>query len=120
MARRHPNTFRVAFTRRVVPTAALPAVEGILEAFADAGLGPEAQVSAYHTCHLYVRGFCLWELEQLRGLPEGQAPHVPAINGDWPRVAAAKQLIFAPDFDREFEAGLDTILRGLAAGSGRN
>ena len=43
MARRHPNTFRVAFMRRVVPTAALPAVEGILAAFADAGLGPDAQ-----------------------------------------------------------------------------
>jgi AcrR family transcriptional regulator len=119
LARRHPNVFRVAFNRGRLPTAALPVVEGMLAAFADAGLGPEAQVSAYHACHLYVRGFCLWELETFRRLPEGQPPQMPAINGDCPHVAAGKQWIFAPDLDRLFETGLDTILRGLSARNGR-
>jgi AcrR family transcriptional regulator len=119
LAHRHPNLFRVAFSRRFLPTAALPVVEGMLGAFADAGLSPEAQASAYHACHLYVRGFCLWELETFRRLPEGQLPQVPSINGDYPHAAAAKQWIFAPDLDREFEAGLNMILRGVSARNGR-
>jgi AcrR family transcriptional regulator len=119
LAHQHPNLFRVAFTRRVVPTAALPVVERALAAFADAGLSPEAQASAYHTCHLYTRGFCLWEIEQFRSLPDGQPPHVPSINGDYPHAAAAKESIFAPDLDREFDSGLDAILRGLSPRNGR-
>ena len=120
LSHQHPNLFRLAFTRRVMPTAAVPRVEGMLAAFAEAGLSPEAQVSAYHTCHLYVRGFCLWELEQFGRLPEGMAPEVPPISGEYPRAAAARLSIYAPDLDREFEAGLDTILRGLSALNGRS
>ena len=120
LAHQHPNLFRVAFSRAVLPTAALPVVEGMLAAFADAGLSTEEQASAYHACHLYVRGFCLWELETFRPLPEGQSRQLPSLNGDYPRAAAAKQWIFAPDLDREFEAGLDMILRGLAARNGRS
>ena len=119
LARQHPNVFRVAFTRPAVPKAALPAVEGILAAFADAGLDPDGQASAYHACNLYVRGFCLWEIEQSRRPPDVRAHEIPSVNGDYPRVSAAKQPIFAPDLDREFEAGLDMILRGLAARNGR-
>jgi len=115
LAQRHPNLFRVAFSRRSLPTAALPVVEGMLAAFSDAGLSTETQVSAYHACHLYVRGFCLWELETFGRLPEGQPPQIPPLNGDYPRAAAEKQRIFAPDLDREFEAGIDMILRGLPA-----
>jgi len=37
-----------------------------------------------------------------------------------PRVAAAKQWIFAPDLDYEFGAGLDMFLRGLEARNGRS
>jgi AcrR family transcriptional regulator len=115
LAHQHPNLFRLAFSRRILPTAALPVVEGLLAAFSDAGLGPEAQVSAYHTIHLYVRGFCLWELEQFPRLPQGEPlPQIPAINGEYPRTGAVRQWIFAPDLEREFEAGLDTILGGLS------
>jgi AcrR family transcriptional regulator len=120
LAHQHPNLFRVAFSRRILPTAALPVVEGMLAAFSDAGLSPEAQVSAYHALHLYVRGFCLWELETFKRLPDEQSPQIPSLNGDYPRAAAAKQSLFAPDLDREFEAGIDMILRGLPARHGRS
>lgn len=120
LAHQHPNLFRVAFSRHVLPTAALPVVEGILAAFADAGLGADAQVSAYHACHFYVRGFCLWELETFKRLRDGQSPQIPSLNGDFPRAAAAKQSLFAPDLDREFEVGIDMILRGLPARNASN
>jgi TetR/AcrR family transcriptional regulator, tetracycline repressor protein len=113
LARRHPNLFIVTFARPVMPTAALPVVEGMLGAFADAGLNADAQVSAFHVCHLYVRGFCLWELQTFERLPDGEVPQVLAVGTEFPRVAAAKHAIFTPDLEREFENGLDMILRGL-------
>ena len=113
-AHQHPNLFFLAFSRPILPTAALPVVEGLLGAFSEAGLSPEAQVSAFHTTHVYVRGFCLWELGHLRANPPGELPQIPAINGEYPRAGSARQLVFAPDLDREFEAGLDTILAGLS------
>jgi len=119
LAHQRPNLFRLAFTRRTMPTAALPITEAVLTALSEVGVSPDAQISAYHTIHMYVRGFCLWELEQFRSLPPDQSPHAPPINGQYPRAAAAKQEIFTPDLDREFEAGLDLILRGISAQMGR-
>ena len=117
---RHPNLFPLAMTRRTAPASALRLVEGALAALADAGLSLEAQSNAYHTCFQYVRGFCLWEIEEL-GLKHDRKPaDLAAVPSAYPRTAAATKLIFTPDLDRQFEAGLQLILRGIQAqGLGR-
>lgn len=113
VALQHPNLFRLAMTRSFPPTAALPLTESALSALADAGLSLEAQPIAYHTCFLYVRGFCLWEIEEVSLKGQRNAAELTAIPDAYPRTTLAMKLIFTADLDRQFEAGLDLILRGL-------
>jgi TetR/AcrR family tetracycline transcriptional repressor len=111
MALEHPNLFRVAMTRPTPPSSAMPQIEAALSALADSGLGPAAQAVAYHTLRLYVRAYCLWEIEELtRG---GDPTELARAAAPYPHTAAAASFIFTPDADRQFEAGLDLILRGL-------
>lgn len=111
MALEHPNLFRVAMTRPTPPSGAFPQIESALSALTDAGLNPAAQAVAYHTLRLYVRAYCLWEIEELsRG---GDPAELARQAAPYPHTAAAASLIFTPDADRQFEAGLDLILRGL-------
>jgi AcrR family transcriptional regulator len=111
IARQHPNLFRVAMTRPTPPANALPQIESVLSALADAGLPPAAQAAAYTTLRLYVQAYCLWEIEEahrrtdLDELARAAAPY--------PHTTAALQHLFAPHADRHFEAGLDLLLRGL-------
>jgi TetR/AcrR family transcriptional regulator, tetracycline repressor protein len=114
LALEQPNLFRVAMTRPSPPSTAFPQIEATLSALADAGLAPEAQAVAYHTLRLYVRAYCLWEIEELgRG---GDSPELARLATSYPYAAAAAHLIFTPDTDRQFEAGLDLILCGLKTG----
>ncbi|MBC7833598.1 MAG: TetR/AcrR family transcriptional regulator [Phycisphaerales bacterium] len=112
MALEHPNLFRVAMNRPTPPSSALLQIEAALSALADAGLPPAAQAVAYHTLRLYVRAYCLWEIEEAsQGGDPAELARVAAAS--YPRTAAAAHLIFIPDRDRQFEAGLDLIMRGL-------
>lgn len=111
-AQQSPNLFRVAMTRPLPPAAGLPLVESALSSLADAGLSAETQVNAYHTCWLYVRGFCLWEIEELPVKPD--AANLATMETNYPHAASAMRLIFSSDADRQFERGLDLILRGLS------
>ncbi|MBX3376808.1 MAG: TetR/AcrR family transcriptional regulator C-terminal domain-containing protein [Phycisphaeraceae bacterium] len=113
MALEHPNLFRVAMMRPTPPGSALPQIEAALSALADAGLAPAAQAVAYHTLRLYVRAFCLWEIEELRLFRAGDPAELARITAPFPHAAAVGGLIFTPDADRQFAAGLDLILRGL-------
>lgn len=113
MALRYPKVFRVAMNRRVPPTSALPQIEWSLSAFSEAGLPPAAQAVAYHTMRLYVRAYCLWEIEELRVSRPGDPAELARVTASFPRTGAAANLIFTPDPDRQFDAGLDLILRGL-------
>ena len=114
MAQQHPNLFHVAMTRPIPPDSAMPQIESVLSALADAGLAPPAQAVAFHTLRLYVRSYCLWEIEEL-SLGSNPAEVARAAT-QYPHVAVAANLIFSPDPDRQFEAGLDLILRGLQTG----
>lgn len=113
MAKQYPSIFRVAMNRRVPPDAALPQIEWALSAFAEAGLSTAAQAVAYHTMRLYVRAYCLWEIEEFRADRAGEPADRLRTTAQYPRTVAAASLIFTPDPDRQFEAGLDLILRGL-------
>lgn len=113
LALEFPNVFRVAMDRRVPPASAMPQVERALTAFAEAGLAPAAQAVAYHTMRLYVRAYCLWEIEELRARRDDDPTAIARIVARYPHLAAALQSLLTPDPDRQFEAGLDLILRGL-------
>lgn len=114
LALEQPKLFRVVMTRPTPPGSALPQIESALSALADAGLAPAAQAVAYHTLRLYVRSYCLWEIEELN---RGGAPaELARMTASYPHTAAAGPHIFTPDADRQFEAGLDLILRGLQVG----
>lgn len=115
----HPKLFRVVMTRPTPPTSAIPQIESALSALADAGLGPAAQAAAYHTLRLYVRAHCLWEIEEV-GETGGDPAALAQASGSYPRTAAAAKHVFAPDPDRQFEAGLDLILRGLRTSARRH
>lgn len=119
MACEHPRLFRLAMTRRTPPTAALPQTESVLTALAEAGLNPEEQATAFQTLFLYVRAFCLWEIEELDRERERERFHLPEIAGDYPRTAAARQYVLAPGPERLFEQGLEMLLRGLSRRKGR-
>jgi AcrR family transcriptional regulator len=119
LALQYPNVFRVAMDRRLPPAAALPQIEWALSAFAEAGLAPAAQAAAYHTMRLYVRAYCLWELEELRVNHGGESAELARALAPFPHTVAAATFIFNPDPDRQFEAGLDLILRGLPVGKER-
>jgi AcrR family transcriptional regulator len=112
MARQFPSVFRVAMFRPSPPTSALPEVELALSALGDAGLSPAAQAVAYQTIRLYVRAFCLWEIEELRS-PRAAMIDVSRLKSTYPHIAAAVNPLFSPDPDRLFDAGLDLLLRGL-------
>jgi AcrR family transcriptional regulator len=118
-ALQQPNVFRVAMTRRIPPEKALPHIVATLLAFADTGLTPAAQVIAYQTVRLYVRAHCLWEIEELGARRAGDSAGFARAATDCSRAAAALSLIYTPDPDRQFEAGLDLILRGLQATKAR-
>jgi len=113
LALKQPNVFRVAMTRHIPPEKSLPHIAAALSAFADAGLSPAAQVVAYQTVRLYVRAHCLWEIEELRVHRISDSADAARAASQYPSVSAAVNLIFAPDPERQFEAGLELILRGL-------
>lgn len=114
MALEQPNLFRVAMTRPSPPSAAFHQIEATLSALSDAGLAPVTQAVAYHTLRLYVRAYCLWEIEELgRG---GDPAALARLAAPYPHTAAAADLIFNPDPDQQFEQGLELILRGLQVG----
>lgn len=111
-ARQKPNLFRLAMNRPLPPPTGLPLVESALTALADAGLKGEAHAGAYHTCWLYVRSFCLWEIEEFINKPD--AANLATMAAKYPRAASAMSTIFNSDADRQFERGLDLILKGLS------
>ena len=112
-AQEQPNLFRVAMSRPTPPTSSLPQIESALSALADAGLAPVAQAAAYQTLRLYVRAYCLWEIEELRPTQGRDLAELAGATRPYPRTTAVLEQLFAPDAERQFEAGLDLILRGL-------
>lgn len=108
-----PNLFRVAMSRPAPPSGALFQIESALSALADAGLAPAVRAAAYHTLRLYVRAYCLWEIDELGR--NGGAAELGRLATAYPHTAAAVQQISNSDRERQFEAGLDLILRGLQA-----
>lgn len=118
MARQYPSVFRVAMFRPAPPASALPEIEFALSTFADAGLAPTAQTVAYHTIRVWLRAFCLWEIEELRS-PRAAMIDVAQMTTSYPHTAAAVNALFSPDPDRMFEAGLDLLLRGIQNGKER-
>ena len=82
-------------------------------ALPSGAIGPEPLAVAYHSKRLYVRAYCLWEIEELRANRGGGPTELARVTARYPHTAAAASFNFTPDPDRQFEAGLDLMLRGL-------
>ncbi|MEZ5410065.1 MAG: TetR/AcrR family transcriptional regulator [Acidimicrobiales bacterium] len=119
-ARRHPALVPLLLTRRFTGPEALPAVEALLAAAADAGFDPPETA----TCFRILVGFAvgLAQAEVARTVAERE--HGPARLGGgddggdaFPRLRAA---LAGPPVspEAEFEFGLEVVLSGLRRRTG--
>lgn len=111
-AQKNPNLFRVAMTRPLPPALSLPLIDAALSALAGAGLSLKEQAGAYHTLRLYVRAFCLWEIEEYINKPD--TFDLASMMRNYPDAAEVVKLNFSADADNQFEQGINLILRGLS------
>lgn len=97
VAQQHPSLFRLALTRPLPPAAALPLIESAMSAVSNLGLTVEDQTCAYHTCLLYVRSFCLWEIEELSRKPTGV--ELATIAAGYRGAGTAMKVMYDTDVD---------------------
>ena len=121
VVRAHPHAIPLILTRRSRSPAALDVAEALLSALARGGRSGHDLLVGFRAVTAFVMGFAQAELAgplaraageapravigRIRALPGGRYPHLIAVAG-----AAA-----ASTAEREFRAGLDALLAGLAA-----
>lgn len=119
--RAHPHVIPLILTRRSQSPALLAASEALLSALARSGRTPRTLLPAFRAVTALIMGFAQVELAgplavaagesshtvigRMRALPRAHYPHLIAIAG----VARRSRP------EREFRAGLDALLRGLAS-----
>jgi AcrR family transcriptional regulator len=121
--RAHPNVVPLILTRRTTHELTLEIGERLLGALASSGRSGGALLAAFRTLNAFVMGLAQ---SQLAASPATQGaagasedPHVlraqmlPAHR--FPRLREVAKAAAQTNSDREFHAGLDIILAGLAA-----
>jgi AcrR family transcriptional regulator len=114
--RRHPNVIPLVLTRRTLHDTTLHWAEGLLEALAQSGRRGTDLLVAFRTVSGFVMGLAQ---AQLSGPPSSDHPDVaraqalPANRYPWLIEIAKAAKGLGPD--REFRAGLDIVMAGLAA-----
>ncbi len=120
----HPRLAPLLATRPLGSASALSPIEAALAALIAAGLPADQAASAFWAITSYLAGALLSEAATLtdpRGAVAGPAPQATAALpvADFPTLAALGPRLAAADWAIEFDRGLDLILKGLGAGSGR-
>ena len=118
--RRHPNVIPlVVLTRRTLHDTTLQWAEALLEALAQSGRRDSELLIAFRTVSGFVMGLAQ---AQLSG-PTADHPDVAraeALPADrYPRLIEIAKAARGLGPDREFRAGLDIVMAGLAAGAVR-
>jgi len=109
----HPRALPLFADRPVITKGSLQFVEIVLAMFREAGFDSDQSISALHTFHHYVVGHCLLHAVQSAAL---SLPELQEHAGDsFPHTARAAAALAEHDPDREFEFGLDVVLKGLEA-----
>jgi AcrR family transcriptional regulator len=116
--RRHPNVIPLVLTRRTLHDTTLHWAEGLLEALARSGRRDVELLVAFRTVSGFVMGLAQ---AQLSGPPTTNHPDVAraqALPADrYPRLIEIAKAARGLGPDREFRAGLDIVMAGLAAGA---
>jgi AcrR family transcriptional regulator len=123
--RRHPNVIPLILNRRTDDWATLEMVEALLEAIARSGRSGFDLLAAFRTVSGFVAGFAQSEVAGLLtktatgSAKELRARIQAASGGRLKRLAEIAAVGIPGDPEREFQAGLDIVLAGLAATSAR-
>lgn len=110
LALRSPNRFRVAMERPTKPARALPLMERVMGALAEAGASPARRLQVYHTLVAFIRGFLMWEMDVRSGRCGLELP--PEMVEGFPNVRAVARAAGQAELDRLFEGGVGVILDG--------
>jgi hypothetical protein len=87
------------------------ASEGALEILRESGLDPESVASGFRILHSYTIGYVAMEIARRAVDPE----RYRAFEASRFPTRAEYEAFLGPFDERQFEIGLDVILRGLAA-----
>ena len=114
--RRHPNVIPLLLTRRTLHETTLQWAEGLLEALARSGRSDTDLLVAFRTVSGFVMGLAQ---AQLAGTPASDHPDVARAQALpealYPRLIEIAKAATRLGPDREFGAGLDIVMAGLAA-----
>jgi len=120
--RRHPGAIPLVLTRRTSTPASLAPAEALAEALARSGRTGFELLVAFRAVMGFVMGIAQAELVGPLGSATdaaAAADRVRAVAGERNPTLAALAGVAGHDPRREFDAGLDLVLAGLRAGSGR-
>ena len=113
--RRHPNVIPLVLTRRTLHDTTLQWAEGLLEALAQSGRRDAELLVAFRTVSGFVMGLAQ---AQLSGPPSADHPDVARAEAlpasRYPRLIEIAKAAKGLGPDREFRAGLDIVMAGLA------
>ena len=114
--RRHPNVIPLLLTRRTLHDTTLRWAEGLLEALARSGRRDTELLVAFRTVSGFVMGLAQAQLSgpTADNADVARAEALPADR--YPRLIEIAKAARGLGPDREFRAGLDIVMAGLAAG----
>ncbi len=113
--RAHPNALALFATRPAVTPASMAHVESSLALFREAGFSIEDAIRAFQAVVGFTLGNTLSVFAPLAP-DERSSPAYESLDaGAFPTVLAASKALAKWNVDREFDFGLDALVRGLAA-----
>lgn len=114
--RRHPHVIPLVLTRRTLHETSLDWAENLLAALAQSGRSGSELLVAFRTVSGFVMGLAQ---AQLAGPPTTDHPDVARAQAlpaeRYPRLIEIARAATRIGPDREFRAGLDIVMAGLAA-----
>jgi AcrR family transcriptional regulator len=120
--RAHPHAIPLILTRRSRSPAVLDVAEALLSALARSGRSHRDLLVAFRAVTAFVMGFAQAELAGPLAREAGEAPRavigrIRALpKGRYPRLIEIARAAVTSKAGREFRAGLDALLTGLAEG----
>ena len=115
--RRHPNVIPLVLTRRTLHETTLDWAEGLLDALARSGRSGTELLVAFRTVSGFVMGLAQAQLAgPLSAETDPDVARAQALPPErFPRLIEIAKAATRLGADREFRAGLDIVMAGLAA-----
>jgi AcrR family transcriptional regulator len=116
--RRHPNVIPLVLTRRTLHETTLDWAEGLLDALARSGRSGTELLVAFRTVSGFVMGLAQAQLAgPLSAETDPDVARAQALPSErFPRLIEIAKAASKLGADREFRAGLDIVMAGLAVG----